>query len=305
VAIDPTAAAVNREVARGITAMVAVTAGKVIQEAALSTSGEMGRQLAVFAAAYKSSVRRSRGTKIANIHRNAAVRAQSAILTAYRGRNRRNPAQPYRQNAPGKWKRDSNGAMERGLNSTDFFKATGAGLQFINMDSMDRAARQWYRLNFGAGPAAAATPVPGAFPLQILGQDTGLRLSLQGFGASDPFMMPAGVWKPSGGGSEFVPIGYLREVGTHAGARNAARTASKKRMSLGFPGYNFLDAGMDDLAAGLSQGYTLLAQSWFKEAATTNKGPVAFVIGKGEASGLLPGLNKRIDMLVRRGLGGF
>lgn len=292
------------EVSRGSRAIVQITASKVINQAMLSASGEMGRQLAVFAAAFNSSVRRSRSTKIAGIHKRAAIQAQAAILSAYKGRNRRNPAQPYRSEAPGKWRRDSNGAMERALASTDFFRATGTQLSFINMDAMDRAARQWYRLNFGAGPAGAATPKPGAFPLQILGRNAG-QLSLRGNGPSGAYMIPAGIWRPRGAGEEFIPIGYLAEVGRTVGARNSARVATKKRMSIGFPGYNFLDAGMDDLAAGLSKGYTLLVQSWFQEAVSANTGPVAFVIGRNEASGLLPGIEKRIDMLSRRGLGGF
>lgn len=301
-AMDPR---IGREVQRGINAMVQIEAAKILSETNLAMSGAMGRQLAIFAAAFNSSVRRSRGTKIANIHRNAATQAQAAILSAYRGRNRRNPVQPYRSDAPGKWKRDSNGAMERALNSTDFFKATASGLGFINMDAMDRAARQWYRLNFGAGPAGSTTPRPGAFPLQVLGRNTGLSLSLRGNTPSGAYMIPAGVWRPRGGGSEFIPIGYLAEIGRTVGARNSARVASKKRMSVGFPGYNFMDAGMDDLAAGLSKGYSLLAQSWFQEAVAANTGPVAFVATQGEATKLLPALEKRIDSLARRGLGGF
>lgn len=296
---------INREVQKGMVTLIGFKANQIIQEAALAASGEMGRQITVFAAAYNSSVRRSRATKIAGIHRRAAQQGQAAILAAYRGRNRRNPAQPYRAGAPGIWRRDSNGAMERALTSTDFFKATGTSLAFINMDAMDRAARQWYRLNFGAGPLGAATPQPGAFRLDILGQDTGVALTLRGNGPSAAYQIPAGFWTPSGSGEEFVPYGYLKAAGRSRGALNSKRQGTKKRMSLGFPGYNFLDAGMGIIATSLSRDYTLLAQSWFEEAAATNKGPVAMVVGKTEATGLLKGINRRIDALRASGLGGF
>lgn len=299
-------AAINRQVAEGVNAIVRVQTSKVLNQAAAHVGGQAGQQLAVFAAAFNSAVRRSRSGRIQRIHRDAAIRAQSAIHSAYVNRNVRNPSSSYRENAPGKWKRDSNGAMERGLKSPEFFRATGTQLEFINKNAMDRAARQWYRLNFGAGPAGAATPQPGAFPMRILGRDSGILLSLRGNAPSKGFMIPAGIWLQNAGGSEFVPYGYMREVGRTVGARGKRRTASKKRMSIGFPGYNYLDAGIDDLAIGLGAGYTQLAAEWFREATAKNTGPVAFVISQKEASGMLPSIERNIDKLARAGtLGRF
>lgn len=274
----------SQEAARAINTLLTIRMGEVLAQASESITGQVGKQVSVFAAAFQSSARRSRGNRIQAIHTMAAREAQSAILTAYTSRNRRNPAQPYRDTAPGKWKRDSNGAMNRALNSPEFFKATGTQLAFVNKNVMDRSARQWYRLNFGAGPAAAATPRPGAFPMQILGRKTGLSLNLAGNGPSGAYSMPAGFFN---NGGQFTPLGYVREAGLTVTNRTAKRSFTKKRMSIGFPGYMFLDAGVRVLSASLGRGYTNLSNEWFNEAISSNTGPVAFVIRPSAAAKIL------------------
>lgn len=288
---------IGRIVADGVDTMILAEAGAIINSAAANAKGQVGKALSIFAAAYGSSVRRSRGGRIESIHRKSAQEAQAAILTAYRGRSRRNPSESYRQNAPGVWKRDSGGAMERALASPEFFKATGTRLSFIDTAVMDRGARQWYRLNFGAGPAGSATPRANAFPMQILGREAG-SLGLGGLGPSGAYAMPAGFWSPSGSGSQFTPIGYFKQSG---GAKSASHKFMKGRMSLGFPGYGFLDAGIAVLAESLGAGYSKLADEWFQEAVAKNTGPIAFVVSTDEAAALLPVFESRVEAAVKRG----
>lgn len=116
--------------------------------------------------------------------------AQRSLVASYAGRRYRRPIGSYRVGD-----RYSGGALARALSNPDMVKATAFGLYFINVDRLDREARHWRRLNFGAGAGGAeGIEAPGQFPVTGMGLMIGLE--------PDPrpsFTMPRGLWLSRGG----------------------------------------------------------------------------------------------------------
>lgn len=159
--------------------------------------------------------------------------------------------------------RDAGGKMLQALGSADFFSATANGLQWGNIQLLDDTARQWHRLNFGAGGRAGGASesynVPG----------TGLSLGLHD-GPSPSFSMPAGMWLddenrrhgPDAGRrgmDAFYPRRKLPGAGQklpthpdlHPAAISKQEAASGDIETRGIKGRHFMDAGVRRMARDL------------------------------------------------------
>ncbi len=90
---------------------------------------------------------------IANLMHQAVLNAYESNVIAVRS------APTYRSGD-----RYSGGKLKRALKSPTMAVGTGDGIEFINTAMLDSSARQWARLNFGAGPAQGNERGSGPFP---------------------------------------------------------------------------------------------------------------------------------------------
>lgn len=185
--------------------------------------------------------------------------ARFALFRAYLGRPHARPIPSYRQGD-----RQSGGELRRALSNPQMIRATPTGLFLINRDILDKEARHWRRLNFGAGGGGREgdlTP-PGRFPVSGMGMLIGLE--------PDPrpaFSIPPGFWigrdgqfmQPSDdrtGQDQF----YLRSSSA-ALAQSGSGGFKTKRMTRGIAANNFLDAPMEVVAAQIKPGLDRLWES--------------------------------------------
>lgn len=132
-------------------------------------------------------------------------------------------------------RRYAGGALLRAIQAPDFFQATANGLEFINVNRLDKEARQWRRLNFGAGGVAGAAPGRS----QVIW--AGLVVAQLGLAPDPrrPFKIPKGYWI---NGNDFYPRGEAPKGST----KGARRQGSE--MTAGIVASNFLDAGVARIA---------------------------------------------------------
>ena len=229
---------------------------------------------------------------IAAMHRRLAEGAQDRIIQAYDASGI-GGGKPYRHNEPegSKLKRYANGAMKRGLKSPEFYFADDKEIRLINRKVMDRAAKQWYRLNFGAAPRGSSPPNVGN--MSFFGRKSGAGLSLSAYGPSEGFNTPnsgLGVWSTTAlanslGGPVIVARNgqYLYVVTkgmtltrggksqTVGGGKQRMRGVFKPVASQGIQGVRFLDEGIRYLNTEYPDAFTAIALGWIKSAKRAGK----------------------------------
>lgn len=172
-----------------------------------------------------------------NMFNEVGQEAMVATLEKYANRSNNNRGgrknSGYRAGAAEPYTRDAGGKLYAALSSSRMWSAEKNGILFINRTHLDQYARQWYRLNFGAGPRATTGRKHQRYRVRIFGQNAG-RVSLNSYRPSPRFLMPAGFWSKDGGlnpiaPSEgrrnrdvFVPLGYLKKR-LDEGARSVDR----------------------------------------------------------------------------------
>lgn len=152
------------------------------------------------------------------------------------------------------------GRLYSALKSPSMAVGTAHGIEFINTGLLDQTARQWARLNFGAGPAEGRTGAHWPRPRAAIrfGSQVGIPLALtnpprpnfnvpqKGFGhftSTGEFFLG----RPTG------PKGGTRTVGGYPEAVPSARGIAPRR---------FLDAGL----VALGKNFGPMYQQHFKEA---------------------------------------
>jgi hypothetical protein len=157
----------------------------IVEQAALGTSGDLRDSLTAFSKALK--FRASRKAGMLTIHEQIGAQAQQAILSSYDSARAFSPLS-YRVND-----RYAGGKLRAAIADPNFYIPQPDGLLFINKGLLDQKAKQWYRLNFGAG-LAGHNGHSRDLSLVFAGQNTGLKIGLERFGPSAPFDMPPGVF---------------------------------------------------------------------------------------------------------------
>lgn len=124
---------------------------------------------------------------IKKINKDTAQDARQAVMQAYTnsGLGKR-PS--YRQNDPGKLRRYAGGKMDRAISDPKLIVGNDQGIFFVNKALMDKHARQWYRLNFGALPKKSKSPNVGS--MTFYGRASKSRATLAKYGPSQPFLVP-------------------------------------------------------------------------------------------------------------------
>jgi hypothetical protein len=234
------------------------------------------------AQAFNTKVVNDRATRLTKIHEAVAEDAQVAILEAWKeGRSG-----PYRNNVPdkhGRTQRDAGGALRRAVGSPNFYRASKDGIDFINPVWMDSQARQWYRINFGAGARGRSTPAAAPARFTLLG-DVVTASPLAAFSAGRASPLPPGYWMSGRSGDTAVDWDASRRGGDSFYLRSGLKgkkvpgnlfqfLSNTWTPSLGFAGNRYLDAGVVALYRNLGFEYDKLIQEWLKEWKTSRSGP--------------------------------
>jgi hypothetical protein len=193
----------------------------------------------------------------------------------------------------------ASGALSRAIRSDQFYEATARRIRFINIDLLNKEAKHWKRLNFGAG--SGAVRAPGKFQLEIGGQLIGAAIGLDpdprpGFGLPPGFFLgPGGARQVPGtpGSGIFIPTGKLPKSRTY-----------------GIVTTNFLDVGIQRLLKEMGIQYLDLLDRYLQSltegeavsgATASVQTPSVFVSGAG--ADLAPKMKNQINANVRHYLG--
>lgn len=203
------------------------------------------------------------GDKLMEAHSQVAVAAQKAVLVAYdaaRDRSERTK-EPYRTDpVDERNRRYAGGILREALDSAEFSVATEDGILFANTEMLNSRARQWHRLNFGAGQGGQ----PRTFQV-TWGSMAAFSIGMEDEEPSPGFRLPAGYWIEPGG--EFYPIGELEEM-PGAPMKRTRRTATYTEggPTRGIPAEEWLDAGVQRIAQLLPPAYNNVYREVFEEA---------------------------------------
>lgn len=218
---------------------------------------------------------RQQGGKLTRAHQEIGEAAQRSMVAAYTHRRFRRPKGSYRIDDASPNERYAGGALRRALLDPGMVEADDRGVRFINTAILDREARQWRRLNYGAG-GKAGTP-PAQFPLQW----GGVVVATLGLPA-DPrpaFRIPRGYWigpdgKRVGAGAGNTDRFY--PVSTTSGDINRGEAfrgrPSPGRVTAGIAAANFLDAGVRRIANEIPSAYLRLYAEWHENNMTRLQG---------------------------------
>ncbi len=258
-----------------------------VAEADARTAQQVKTVSEVFARGVAPGQRQQMFEKIGQKAQKSVVASYDQVVT--RGANARGNRYPYRLQARQPNKRYAGGRLRGALKHKRFYEATADGLRFINVDHLTRTARQWARLNAGAGPAGQGsrrrfTVTWSNLVVGAIGVEQAARPA---------FYLPRGYWFARGPGQvvsadsgrvgldEFYPMGTGPFRGRRRTDTGAHRTPGpyvgwgpgigKRRPSRGIRARNFLDAGAETIARQVPKGYEQLYRDLW------NQG----VIGKG------------------------
>lgn len=165
--------------------------------------------------------------------------------------------------------RYAGGKLYAALRNPGFIRVEGDILRYGDTRILDREARQWRRLNFGALPNRGSGP--GRFQVRWS------NLVVASLGLTDdprpPFSIPAGAgrrgyWTPSG---EFYPAGEgpaANRGGSTAddGGSSDGNIWVRKRPTKGIVARNFLDAGLRRIAGEMGPAFRDMYVASFKNA---------------------------------------
>lgn len=198
--------------------------------------------------------------------------AQAEVLSAYdqkvggSGDYRKNPRAQRN-------KRYAGGALRAALASSQFFEADAHGLRFANFDLLSRRAKQWRRLNFGAG-------VPGV-EARFGVRWSNVVVETIGFDVepAEAFRIPRGYWVNNGQGvapgegrgDAFYPVSERPANLRGAVLAGAAMGRIQAR--------SFLEAGAEEIADQLPRGFELLYRDLFAEAQRAGEAVDTTVLG--------------------------
>lgn len=253
---------------------------KAVSVGGAAASGE------VQALAHALSTGRIPPNRMLATHREIGVKAQRSVLSAYDNRKNRRDLPAYRQSARNPRNiRFAGGRLRAALRAPDFFEATEHGLSFINTQRLSKEAKQWRRLNFGAGVPNSSRQFNVYFAdmlVSSLGLDPGTqpgRVKLP----PGRFVEPGGGGKRGGaqapgapGTGMFYPLGELRgrtvfqkqqngAYGPRGGPKRMPRLTIDNPMWVKIEATNFLDEGVRRMANEWGPAYTKLFRDHFNE----------------------------------------
>lgn len=244
----------------------------IMSEVSATTATKLSAAMGRWAKEMDRKVSKARDTDLRKVHQETATAARNAVISAYEASGIGTEFPSYRQNAKGRLRRYSGGAMERAMRSPKFIAGDSRGIRFVDQDFMDRNAKQWYRLNFGALPKSSKDPAVGS--MRFFGKASSQRVELNGFGPSKPFIVPArgaGVFGVPGApdNGPVTPSGrgilYIYRKGMKFKKGIPPRFVAGK-VSKGIEGKRFIDAGAREINAVYPKLLTAMIRRWEADA---------------------------------------
>jgi hypothetical protein len=246
--------------------LIAVMAKIEVKDAVNQAASEANTQLAKWVkASFSTSLRSSAfRNQLAVMHEELGEVARKEMLRAYKAGKKRG-RKPYRQADTGKLKRYSAGQMEKGLNSDRLIVTSARGIGF-NFIELDKYAKQWARLNFGASPRGSKKAETEK--VKIFRRNLADSPNLSRFGARSGFVVPSSplIAKKKGSkrkGRGAVGVGSGKPYDRTPSARAIVQTprgpyiyvypfktrglgqrSFKPKKSKGILGWRFLDKGI-------------------------------------------------------------
>lgn len=281
--------AMERAYVEGLNFNLAFNMKEIFRVVMAQTNGELQSAMSDFAKVYSGLLKQS-GPSFRRMWEDVGQEANRATYAKYTKRptGRQGSKNNYRASAPGQWKRYSGGKLAAALRSPEMYLASTTGIAYINVRHLDKAARQWKRLNFGAGPAGAKGKRPQAKPITVLGQNAG-SLSLARIPVRPGFMLPAGWWmagdpdseggffsdrkvkasRASRGRDVLYPSGYAKYQVRDKKALAEKFPQFQKYPSRGIAAQGWLDAGVGRIAE-LGPAFTMNIIAEFADEALNN-----------------------------------
>lgn len=200
------------------------------------------------------------------------VMMADSVIRSYRSRKGQMRHADY---SPPRRNRFANGRLEAALADQDnIFRASAEKLEFINEVGLTRAARQWARLNWGAGDAGTGSLAPTEVRFSNL-VIASIGLQEQ---ARPAFGIPPGFWKNAEGKS--VPGGTGRNDAFYP------TRVGPMRPTVGIRAWNFLDAGTARLARELGPVHQRLFRDVVDASKRVGRPFVATVVRPGDRARL-------------------
>lgn len=268
----------------------------IVDSSAKSTTGEVAATITQIGRVYNQAIDQ-RWRQVTKINRQVADQAIQDMLRKYDEVHRaraRGAGLGYRTG-----ERFTGGKLRAALASPNQAQVSLDGVTFINTDILDQAAKQWARLNFGAGSRAGigggGTPyaaidvsrfgVTTAFFEDALGGSIPSFDATLPFGPKGAFYMPAGIWStgseagsairgqvPPGerAGQAFFPLSQIDASGLDKNAAKKIFSNRQKRiLTKGVQAWGFLEVGASSLARNLPAANFAWMSQIFEEAQTT------------------------------------
>lgn len=247
---------------------------------------------------YRNTERRD---DLARMHKNLAAEAQQKVIQKYNSRKTAG-RRSYRENETNpKLRRYSGKRLEQALKSKNLIVTNATGIGMYDMTWLDKKARQWYRMNFGALPKTTA--VVGEGSMKMLGQSSSKKLTLRNYGPSKQFWIPNSISMKGLWSNKFLPKTNYQElskqranmvggksgegafyvVGKGKGKNGKSfRGSFDPRISSGIEGSRFLDSGISYVNNEYGPRIRDLFMSWHKDAlSSTSSGGTKTVKVKG------------------------
>lgn len=274
----------------------------IAAQAMAGAAEQTSQSLALFIASMAYSADRKQG--LARIHQEIAEKAHSAVVLEYNGKY--GDKRQYRQGQ----NRES-GKLGPAIRSRQWIAASRDGILYMDQAYLKRAAKHWYRLNFGSMPRGRQK-LPKTYSMKFGGSTAG-KLSLSENRPDKGFVVPKGLWMDSQGAvspsmarrgmDSFYTPQWLRKMATgiplksaqaqdfkssmenirrverKATGKDPGRTPFTKAVkSQGIRGGQFFDVGVKVIAREMGPAYEGLLEIWREEASSRGTGPVAKVI---------------------------
>ena len=154
--------------------------------------GDISDQMAAWTTNARQNVAKGAGMKKAHDDTARGIRKQ--LADGYDNRQPKMGSKTYRNQDPGafRYRRYSGGKLAKALQSPQFIKSNKSGVIF-NWSALDKAAPQWYRINFGAKPGKKA-PFVNFQPMRFFKVQSDAKVTVADFPQSRRFRIPEGYW---------------------------------------------------------------------------------------------------------------
>lgn len=200
------------------------------------------------------------------VHQTVGALAQKSVLASFDqtvGRANNSGAHGYRTS--GKLQRYSGERLRAAIADPSFFEATEHGLNFINTTLLDERAKQWARINFGAGDRGKGSHA--AFGIRFSNMVV-TTLSLD-IGARPAFLIPPGYFLDAAGnvaaptgptpGSSFYVAGTgpfaKKKYIVNAEGERIRKPMTARKVTKGIHARNFFTPGLARIAKEIPPRY--------------------------------------------------